>query len=281
MAGVFWHDGKWSEEQPKLTGPMDHAFWMSTVVFDGARSFQGMAPDVDQHCERLIKSAKSMLLEPKFAAEEVAKLCVEGVRKLPKESELYIRPMFFAREGFVLPDPETTDFVLAIYDTPLPPANGFTACFSSYRRPARDMAPTDAKASCLYPNSQRALREAANRGFDNAIVLDPNGNVAEFASANIWIAKDGVAMTPAWNGTFLNGITRQRIIQLLKDDGVEVQETTITPQDVRDADEVFNTGNYGKVVPVVKLEDRDLQPGPVARRARELYFEYANSAQLF
>lgn len=281
MAGVFWNDGKWSEEQPKLTGPMDHAFWMSTVVFDGARSFQGMAPDVDQHCERLIKSAKSMLLEPKFAAEEVAKLCVEGVRKLPKESELYIRPMFFAREGFVLPDPETTDFVLAIYDTPLPPANGFTACFSSYRRPARDMAPTDAKASCLYPNSQRALREAANRGFDNAIVLDPNGNVAEFASANIWIAKDGVAMTPAWNGTFLNGITRQRIIQLLKDDGVEVQETTITPQDVRDADEVFNTGNYGKVVPVVKLEDRDLQPGPVARRARELYFEYANSAQLF
>lgn len=281
MAGVFWHDGKWSEEQPKLTGPMDHAFWMSTVVFDGARSFQGMAPDVDQHCERLIKSAKSMLLEPKFAAEEVAKLCVEGVRKLPKESELYIRPMFFAREGFVLPDPETTEFVLAIYDTPLPPANGFTACFSSYRRPARDMAPTDAKASCLYPNSQRALREAADRGFDNAIVLDPNGNVAEFASANIWIAKDGVAMTPAWNGTFLNGITRQRIIQLLKDDGVEVQETTITPRDVRDADEVFNTGNYGKVVPVVKLEDRDLQPGPVARRARELYFEYANSAQLF
>ncbi len=281
MAGVFWHDGKWSEEQPKLTGPMDHAFWMSTVVFDGARSFQGMAPDVDQHCERLIKSAKSMLLEPKFAAEEVAKLCVEGVRKLPKESELYIRPMFFAREGFVLPDPETTEFVLAIYDTPLPPANGFTACFSSYRRPARDMAPTDAKASCLYPNSQRALREAADRGFDNAIVLDPNSNVAEFASANIWIAKDGVAMTPAWNGTFLNGITRQRIIQLLKDDGVEVQETTITPQDVRDADEVFNTGNYGKVVPVVKLEDRDLQPGPVARRARELYFEYANGAQLF
>lgn len=281
MAGVFWHDGKWSEEQPKLTGPMDHAFWMSTVVFDGARSFQGMAPDVDKHCERLINSAKSMLLEPKLAAEEVAKLCVEGVRKLPKESELYIRPMFFAREGFVLPDPETTDFVLAIYDSPMPPAGGFKACFSSHRRPARDMAPTDAKASCLYPNSQRALREAADRGFDNAIMLDPNGNVAEFASANIWIAKDGVAMTPAWNGTFLNGITRKRIIQLLKDDGVEVQETTITPQDVRDADEVFNTGNYGKVVPVIKLEDRDLQPGPVARRARELYFDYANGAQLF
>ena len=81
-------------------------------------------------------------------------------------------------------------------------------------------------------------------------------------------------------GTFLNGVTRQRMIQLLRDDGMEVQETTLTPEDVRTADEVFNTGNYGKVVPVIRLEDRDLQPGPVARRARELYFDYAESSKL-
>src|SRR3546814_6001125 len=72
------------------------------------------------------------------------------------------------------------------------------------------MAPTDAKASCLYPNSARALNEASKRGFDNAVVLDALGNVAELATANLWIAKDGVAVTPAPNGTFLNGITKQR-----------------------------------------------------------------------
>src|SRR3546814_17101961 len=86
------------------------------------------------------------------------------------------------------------------------------------------MAPTDAKASCLYPNSARALNEASKRGFDNAVVLDALGNVAELATANLWIAKDGVAVTPAPNGTFLNGITKQRAMQLLTAAGIEVRE---------------------------------------------------------
>ncbi len=280
-SGAFWYDGTWTEEAPVLTGPMDHAFWMSSVVFDGARAIGGLVPDVLGHCERLNASAHSMLLRPTMSADAVAKLCVEGVRRLPKESELYIRPMYFAREGFVEPDSDSTDFVLAIYDSPMPSADGFSACISTYRRPARDMAPTDAKASCLYPNTQRALVEAGQRGFDNAVLYDASGNVAEFATANLWIAKDGVAMTPAINGTFLNGITRQRIIQLLRDDGVEVRETTISPRDLNQADEVFNTGNYGKAVPVVRLEDRQLQPGPIFRRARELYFEFAKTTQVF
>ena len=281
MAGAFWYDGKWTDEQPRLTGPMDHAFWMASVVFDGARAIQGQVPDILGHCERLNNSGRTMLLKPTMAPQEVADLCIAGVRRLPKDSELYIRPMYFARDGFVEPDPDSTDFVLAVYDSPMPSAAGFAACISSYRRPARDMAPTDAKASCLYPNSQRALVEAAKRGFDNAVIYDANGNVAEFATANIWIAKDGVAMTPAVNGTFLNGITRQRMIQLLRDDGVEVRETTISPADLLEADEIFNSGNYGKAMPVTRLEDRELQPGPIFRRARKLYLEFAKSAQVF
>jgi branched-chain amino acid aminotransferase len=150
-------------------------------------------------------------------------------------------------------------------------------CFSSYRRPARDAAPTDAKASCLYPNMQRALVEAAGRGFDNAITLDANGNVAELATANLWIAKDGVAMTPACNGTFLGGITRQRVLQLLRDGGTPAIETTLTRQDVLEADEVFSTGNYGKVLPISRVEDRHYQTGHVYQRARELYFAFASS----
>ena len=82
--------------------------------------------------------------------------------------------------------------------------------------------------------------------------------------------------TPAINGTFLNGITRQRIIQLLRDAGVEVFERAITWPEVMDADEVFNSGNYAKVVPVTRIEDRELQPGPIAARARELYWEFSH-----
>ena len=107
-------------------------------------------------------------------------------------------------------------------------------------------------------------------------MLDLLGNVAEFSSANLWIAKDGAAHTPAPNGTFLNGITRQRVVKLLRQAGIAVHERTLTPQDIREADEVFSTGNYAKVYPITCIEDRDLQPCPIYRRARELYWKFAH-----
>ena len=138
------------------------------------------------------------------------------------------------------------------------------------------MAPTDAKAACLYPNAGRALREAMDKGFDNAVLCDPIGNVAELATANLFTVKDGVAHTPVPNGTFLNGITRQRVIGLLRDDGIEVRERTITVPELADADEIFSTGNHGKVQPITRYEDHDMQTGPIAKRARELYWRFAH-----
>lgn len=278
MAAIFFHDGRWYEdEQPKLTGPMDHAFWMSTIAFDGARSFDGTAPDLDRHCERLIDSTRKMLLEPTLSAEEVCALCRDAVRRLPEGIPTYIRPMFYATRGFVVPEPDSTVFALCVSASPFPEPQGSAVCFSSYRRPARDAAPTDAKASCLYPNMQRALMEARGRSFDNAITFDPSGNVAELATANLWLVKDGVAMTPICNGTFLDGITRQRVLMLLREAGIPAMETTLTRDDVLDADELFSSGNYGKVMPITRVEDRHLQIGHVYRRARELYFEFARS----
>jgi len=103
------------------------------------------------------------------------------------------------------------------------------------------------------------------------------GNVAELTTANIFMVKDGVVLTPASNGTFLSGITRRRTIMLLRDAGYEVQEKTLQLEDFHDADEMFATGNYSKVMPINKFEDRNLQPGPVAKKARELYWEFAHS----
>jgi branched-chain amino acid aminotransferase len=277
-AAIFWHNGTWYEdEQPKLLGPMDHAMWMASLAFDGARAFDGLAPDLDRHCARLIDSTRKMLLEPTLSAGEVEDLCRQAIRRLPREVPLYVRPMFYAMRGFVAPEPESTEFALAVYRSPMPEPNGMSVCFSSYRRPARDAAPTDAKAGCLYPNMQRALIEAAARGFDNGITLDASANVAELATANLWIAKDGIALTPACNGTFLNGITRQRLIRLLQAAGTEVQETTLTRQDILDADEVFCSGNYGKVLPITRVEDRHYQAGRIYQQARDLYFEFART----
>src|SRR6185436_7382767 len=133
-----------------------------------------------------------------------------------------------------------------------------------------DMATTDLKGAALYPNSGRGLKEVEGRGFDNGVVLDHEGNVAEFLTSNIFIVKDGVAHTPAVNGTFLNGVTRRCVIQLLRDDGVKVEERTIKQDEIGGADEIFSTGNYGKVLPVIRFEERHMQPGPVYRKARQL-----------
>lgn len=281
MAGVFFYNGDWYDESPRVTGPMDHAFWMSSTVFDGARSFQGMAPDLDKHCARLARSARALGFEPTMETEEVLDLCTQAVRKLPKESELYIRPMYFARGGFIDPEPDSAEFILAVYDSPMPDASGFSAHFAKERRPARDMAPTDAKASCLYPNSGRAIAAARKAGFDNAILMDANDNVAEFATANIWIAKDGVLFTPAATGCFLAGITRERVKILAEAAGIEVQESFMSREDVMNADEIFNSGNFGKIMPVTRIEDRELQPGPVAAKLRNMYMEFARDSQLF
>jgi branched-chain amino acid aminotransferase len=137
--------------------------------------------------------------------------------------------------------------------------------------------PTNAKAGCLYPNNARAIVEARRRGFDNALVLDMLGNVAETASTNIFLVREGQVMTPAANGTFLSGITRGRTIELLGGAGICVVEKTLTVRDFMEADEIFTTGNHSKVVPVSRIEDRNLQPGPVGRKARELYWEFAHS----
>ncbi|MQX36098.1 branched-chain amino acid aminotransferase [Roseospira navarrensis] len=269
-------DGQWLEGNPPILGPLTHATWLSSIVFDGARAFEGVAPDLDLHCQRAVDSAIRMGMRPGVSAAEIERLAWEGIGRFPPGTALYIRPLFFCEEGWVSPDPASTRFVLTLAENPMKEPGGFTACLSSYRRPAPDQAPVDCKASCLYPLAGRALREAAARGFDNAVLTDPWGAVAEFATANLFMAKDGVVSTPAPNGTFLNGVTRQRVLKLLRLDGMVVLEREIEPEELLDADEIFSTGNHMKVMPVRRYEQRELIYGPVAHRARELYWDYAH-----
>jgi branched-chain amino acid aminotransferase len=151
---------------------------------------------------------------------------------------------------------------------------------SPYRRPSLEYSPTDAKAACHYPNSGRAIREARARGFDNAVMLDALGHVAELATANIFYVKDGEVHTPIPNGTFLVGITRNRVIGLLRRIGLKVHERSLQWREFLDADEVFSTGNFGKVMPVTRVETVSLQPGPIGKRARELYWAFSHGEKV-
>ena len=281
LAAICYFEEQWTEGSVPLMSSTTNAAWLANTVFDGARAFEGVAPDLDRHCERVIRSAEGLGLRPDRTAAEILALALEGISRFPHGSPLYIRPMFWAESGLILIDPASTRFALVITRMPLPdPSNGFTACLSSYRRPGPDQAPTHAKAACLYPLAAMAAAAAKRRGFDNAVMRDPIGNVAEFTAQNIMLVKDGVVQTPSPNGTFLNGITRQRVITLLRQAGVEVVERTIHPAEIAEADELFSTGNHGKVIPCVGYEDRTFAPGPIAARARELYWAFAHSRTL-
>ena len=276
-------DGEWLEGNPPLTGPRSHAFWQSSSVFDGARIFDGLMPDMDQHAQRLNRSAVALGLKPITDVDTVVGLAREGAKKFDGKTPVYVKPMYWAEHdgpSAILPDPESTRFCLCLFEAPMGAPTGMSVTLSKFRRPTIENAPTDAKAGCLYPNNGRALREAKSRGFDNCLVLDMLGNVAETSSSNIFMVKDGVVMTPIPNGTFLNGITRQRTIQLLRAAGHTVMETSLRYSDFETADEIFSSGNYSKVVPVTRIDERSLQPGPVSRKARELYFEYAATQKL-
>ncbi len=279
-ASLFWVDGTWQSTPPMLMSPADHGFWQSSVVFDGARAIRGMAPDIDRHAARAVRSARALGLKPGISGEEIHRLMIEGIRQFPADAVLYIKPVFYGvGPGYDMRSVGTR-FVLHMVEAPMAGPEGFSATMSPMRRPAPSMAVTDAKASSLYPNSARATIEAEDRGFNAAVMRDPDGNIAEFAFANLWIAKNGVALTPRDNGTFLAGITRLRVMTLLNEAGIEAREATLTEQDLHDADEIFSTGNYNKVVPCIRFEGRSLNAGPIAGRARALYFDWMETTRV-
>ena len=273
-------DGQWHDGNVPLWGARTHAIWLGSSVFDGARVFENVAPDLDLHCARVNASAKAMALNAGVSADEWIGLVHDGMKKFAPGTTLYVRPMYWAERAGPLalpPDPESTRFALTLYEAPMRAPDGFSITLSPYRRPTPDSAPLDAKAGCLYPNNARAMLEAKSRGFGNCVVCDAVGNVAELANSNLFMAKDGVVYTPIANGTFLAGITRKRVIGLLRDTGTPVVETVLRYSDLQNADELFSTGNASKVLPITKVDDRSLQPGPIYRKARELYWQFAHS----
>lgn len=275
-----WLDGKWLEGNVPILGPRSHAMWLGSSVFDGARAFEGVMPDLELHCQRVNRSAVALGLEPTMAAEAIADLSHEGLDRFDPGAELYIRPMYWAEEGgfmAVPPNPQSTRFALCLHVLPMPGSTGFSATTTTFQRPTITTMPVNAKAGCLYPNNGRMIREAQAAGFENALCCDVLGNVAEFATANAFLVKDGKVATPVPNGTFLDGVTRQRVIALLRGAGIEVFETSLTYDDFRTADEVFSTGNYSKVMPITQFEDRILGPGPISTLARELYWQFAHA----
>jgi branched-chain amino acid aminotransferase len=276
MKYLTYINKEWKDGNVAIFGAMDNAVWLGSSVFDGARALKGRLPDLRKHLERVIVSSQKLGLQCPYTVDELEKLCREGVAQFPSDAEIYIRPLVFGTQGLLIP--EKSGFALTLFEAALPAFTGFSACLSKLNRPDPSMAPTDAKASCLYPNTTRALIEAKNRGYENAVVCDSIGNVAEFATSNLFfVDQDNNVVTPVANGCFLSGITRAKVIELLKKENITVIERTVKVSDLLLAKEIFNTGNYGKVMPCTRFEDMALPVGEVSKKARELYMDFVQT----
>ncbi|WP_371060460.1 branched-chain amino acid aminotransferase [Rhodosalinus sp. 5P4] len=277
-----YFDGRWHDGDIPVMKAADHGSWLGTTVFDGARYVNGIAPDLDAHCARVNRSAEALMIEPTVTAEDMVEIVRDGLRAYPKEAAIYIRPMYWALEGDylgIVPKKGATGFAISLEEIPMAaPDAATTLTTTRFRRPVLEDAVVNAKAGCLYPNNARMLAEARAKGFGNALVADALGNVAEAATANVFMVRDGVAFTPIANGTFLAGITRARHMANMRADGIEVREAVLSFDDFRNADEVFLSGNLMKVTPVTAFDDTRYQVGPVTRRVRELYWDWAASS---
>ncbi|MDO8983061.1 branched-chain amino acid aminotransferase [Cypionkella sp.] len=275
---TFW-DGRWHDGDMAVMKAADHGIWQGTSVFDGARYFDGMCPDLDLHCARVNRSAEALMITPTCAPEDMAAIIREGLQSFGSEQAVYIRPMYWALHGSelgIVPLAGATGFAISLEEVAMPDRDfATTVTRTRFRRPVLEDAVCNAKAGCLYPNNARMLVEAQAKGFGNALVADALGNLAESATANVFLVKDGVVFTPVPNGTFLAGITRARHISNLRTDGVEVRETVLTFEDAHAADEIFLSGNFAKVTAVKAFDDTEYKDRPMTARARDLYWEWA------
>ncbi len=272
----LWHDG-----DTPIMRAADHGSWLGTTVFDGARSVNGLTPDLLAHCARVNNSAKALMLTPTETAERMVEIVQEGLAAYPKDAAIYIRPMYWGIDGdptAIVPKPDLTGFAICLEEIPFAkPEATVTLTTTRFRRPVLESSVVNAKAGCLYPNNARMLAEARAKGYHNALAADALGNVAETATTNVFMVRDGEVLTPVPNGTFLAGITRARHISNLAADGVTVRECVLGFDDFRDADEVFLSGNMSKVTPVTEFDGTHYQVGPVTRRVREMYWDWAQS----
>ena len=278
---LTYFNGTWHKGNAPIINAADHGAWLGSNVFDGARYFNGVAPDLLAHCQRVNNSAKALMLKPSVEANDMVEIIWEGLKQYEADAAVYIRPMYWAIDGdltAIVPNQESVGFSICLEQIPLAPESKTVSLTKTkFRRPVLEDAVVNAKAGCLYPNNARMLVEARSKGFSNALVTDAMGNVAETATANIFMVKDGEVFTPIPNGTFLSGITRARHISNLSAAGIKVHETVLTYTDFESADEIFMSGNMNKVTAVTAFEDFQFQIGSVTKKVRDLYWDWAMS----
>ncbi len=283
--GLIWLDGEMVDWRDARVHVLTHTLHYGMGVFEGVRAYhaeQGTAIfRLQAHTDRLFESARIMNMTIPYSAEELNRAQVEAVRRNGLDSA-YIRPMcFYGSEGMGLRADNLRVHVMVAawewgaYLGKENLENGIRIRKSTFVKNDSHPAMYLAKANGNYINSMLALDEALGKGYDEALLLDSKGNVAEGSGENIFMVRDGVLYTPTLTAS-LDGITRNTLMTLAGECGYEVVETTMKIEELYDADEVFFTGTAAEVTPIREIDDHPIgngSRGPVTEKLQSMYFD--------
>lgn len=283
-AAKIWFEGEFVDWDDAQVHFLTHALHYGTAVFEGIRFYS--TPDgtaifrLREHIERLGRSAAAYRIPYDRTVEDVMEACREVVRVNELESG-YIRPLVFYGLGAIGLDPSNAEVTTGIaawrwgaYLGDEGITHGIRVRVSSWRRISGESFIPTAKGSGQYLNSVLAKQEAISTGYDEALMLNSDGEVSEGSGENLFLVRDGHVFTPPVSAGILDGITRATVIDLLASEGIPVQERGLTRGDLYNAEELFFTGTAAEVTPIREVDDRRVgpgEPGPITRKAQELY----------
>jgi branched-chain amino acid aminotransferase len=290
---AIWMDGEMVEWDRATVHILTHSFHYGVAAFEGVRVYKragaaggaGAGPHVfrlHDHVDRLMDSCKMTLIPPRFTRDQIVAACVEVLR-YNKLEEGYLRPVVYVDEGAMgiyAPDNAVRTAVMAwkwgAYLGTESLAKGIRCKISAFARHHVNVGLPKAKITGQYTNSVLAKREAKLAGYDEAIMLDPSGYVSEGSGENIFLVKRGAILTPDLSSSILEGITRDTIIQLAREEGIPLVEGRVTRDQLWLADEAFFTGTAAEVTPIREVDDRpigDGTPGPITKRLQARFFD--------
>ena len=283
--GFIWHDGKLVPWREATTHVLTHSLHYGLAVFEGVRAYKSEIGTaifrLKEHTDRLFNSAKIYMMEVPYSKEQLMEAQREVVRANKLESG-YIRPLAFYGSEKMGVSPVGAKVHVSIAAWPWGAylgeegmRRGIRVKTSSFARHHVNVTMARAKVATTYANSILANLEATQDGYDEGLLLDTDGFVAEGCGENIFVVRDGVVKTPGGH-SILPGITRDSVIRLLADEGITVREERITRDEIYIADETFMTGTAVEITPVRELDGRAIgreTPGPITQRMQKVYFD--------
>ena len=268
--GTIWLDGKLIPWRDAKMHVLTHALHYASAVFEGERAYSGVVFKSREHSERLKKSARILDFEIPFTVEEIDRAKADTL-KANKLTDGYVRPIAWRGSEMIGVSAQHNKIHLAVatwawpsYFSPELRAKGIRLCMAQYRRPAPDTAPTASKAAGLYMICTISKHQAERQGFQDAMMLDYRGQIAEATGANVFFVIDGEIHTPKPD-CFLDGITRRTVIDIARARQLKVIERAIMPEEMAKASECFLTGTAAEITPVGEVDKYRFTPGKVTQ----------------